>query len=71
MNDCCQVCIYRVSLDLRSVSCRLDLTKPTATSAEPVFHPTRENWFENQYRGLGSRRQRVVSLIQSVPARES
>lgn len=28
-----------------------ELTKPTVTSAEPVFHPTSENWFENQYKG--------------------
>src|SRR5690242_15429263 len=32
------------------VLCRR-LTKPTATRAEPVFQPTKENWLENQYSG--------------------
>jgi len=30
---------------------RRELTRPTVTKAEPVFQPTRENWFENQYSG--------------------
>lgn len=26
-------------------------TSPTVTSADPVFHPTSENWFDSQYSG--------------------
>lgn len=45
------------------------LTNPTVTKADPVFHPTRENWFDNQYSGRLYLRSVRSEIILSVPPR--